>query len=125
MRDADILRLGAIDLVAQNPAPGRAMRKHRPPAILAFAAGGDTRDQHPVARLECRHGPANLLNDADTLVAENAPRLASRDITLEDVQVGTLLRISLIDARRLEQQDRSMRLTQTCTYFTPRRITVR
>ena len=40
-------------------------------------------------------------------------------------QPRKLLRISLIDARRPEQQDRSMRLTQTCTYFTPRRITVR
>src|SRR5271169_4634941 len=88
MRDADILRLRAVDLVAENPAAGRAMRKHRPPAILAFAAGRDTRDQHPVAWLECRHGPANLLNDADTLVAENAPRLASREVALEDVQVG-------------------------------------
>jgi hypothetical protein len=38
MRDADIFRLSAVDLVAENPPAGRAVRKHRPPATLAFAA---------------------------------------------------------------------------------------
>src|SRR5580700_11122811 len=100
MRDADILRLSTVDLVAENPAAGRAMRKHRAPAILAFAAGGDTRDQHPVTRLECRHGPANLVDDADTLVAENAPRLTRRDVSFEDVQVGAAnCRFSDLDDR--------------------------
>jgi hypothetical protein len=41
-----------------------------------------------VARFECRHGRPNLLDDADALMAENAAGLASRDVTLEDVQVG-------------------------------------
>ena len=60
MGNADIFRLGAVDRVAQNPAAGRAMRIHAPPAIFAFAAGGDAGDQNMVARLKSRHaGPAS------------------------------------------------------------------
>ena len=56
MRDADEFGLGAVDGVAENPAAGRAMRVHLLAAIVAFAAGGDAGDQHPVARLERRDG---------------------------------------------------------------------
>ena len=42
-----------------------------------------------VSRLECRHRRPDVLNDADALVTENATRLASWDVTLEDVQIGT------------------------------------
>ena len=41
-----------------------------------------------VSRLECRHRGPDLLDDADALMAENAARLTSRYVTLEDVQVG-------------------------------------
>ena len=39
MRRADIFRLGSVDLVAEDPAAGRAVRVHAAPAVLAFAAG--------------------------------------------------------------------------------------
>jgi len=41
-----------------------------------------------VSRLECRHRRPDLLDDADALMAEDAARLAGRDVALEDVQVG-------------------------------------
>ena len=41
-----------------------------------------------ISCLECRHRRANLLDDADALMAENAAGPASRDVALEDVQVG-------------------------------------
>jgi hypothetical protein len=37
--DADILGLGAVDLIAENPAASGAVGVHAAPAILAFAAG--------------------------------------------------------------------------------------
>ena len=39
MGDADIFGLGAVDLIAQDPAARRAMGVHPPAAVLAFAAG--------------------------------------------------------------------------------------
>ncbi len=45
-----------------------------------------------VSRLECRHRRPDLVDDADALMAENAARLAGRDVTLEDVQVGAAYR---------------------------------
>ena len=52
--DADKLGLRAVDVVAEDPAAGRAMRVHLLAAIVAFAAGADAGDQDPVARLEGR-----------------------------------------------------------------------
>ena len=75
---ADELGLGAVDRVAENPAAGRAVRKHLLAAIFAFAAGADAGDQNMVARFERRHGRSNLLDDADALMTENAAGLASR-----------------------------------------------
>jgi len=42
-----------------------------------------------VSGFECRHRRPNLLDDADALMAENAAGLASWDVTLKDVQVGS------------------------------------
>jgi hypothetical protein len=73
--NADELGLRAVDRVAEDPAAGRAMRVHLLAAIFAFAAGADAGDQHPVARLERRDGRADLVDDADAFVTENAARL--------------------------------------------------
>ena len=72
--DADELGLRAVDLVAEDPAAGRAVRVHQLAAIVAFAAGADAGDQHPVSRLERRDGRPDLLDDADALVAQDAAR---------------------------------------------------
>ena len=42
-----------------------------------------------IARLERRDGWPNLVDNANALMAQNAAGLASRDVTLEDVQVGS------------------------------------
>ena len=86
--NADELGLGAVDLVAEDPAAGGAVRVHQLPAIVAFAAGGDAGDQDAVSRLERGDGRPDLVDDADALMAENAARLTGRDVALEDVQVG-------------------------------------
>ena len=57
-------------------------------AIFTFTAGADAGDQDPVARFEGRDGRADFVDDADAFMTENAPRLAGRHVTLEDVQVG-------------------------------------
>ena len=57
-------------------------------AINAFAAGAHAGDENAISRLEHRDGRPDLVDDADALMAENAAGLASRDVTLEDVQVG-------------------------------------
>ena len=88
IRDTDELGLRAVDLVAEDPAAGRAMREHLLAAIFAFAAGADAGDQDMVSRFECGHGRPDLLNDADALMTQNATGRTSRDVTLEDVQVG-------------------------------------
>ena len=86
---ADEFSLRAVDAVAEDPAAGRAVRVHLLPAILAFAAGADAGDKNMISRLERRDGRANLVDDAYALMAQNAAGLASRDVTLEDVQVGS------------------------------------
>ena len=86
---ADELGLCAVDAVAEDPAAGGAVRVHLLPAIHAFATGADTGDEDMVSRLERRDGRPDLVDDAHALMAQNAARLASRDVTLEDVQVGS------------------------------------
>ena len=86
--NANELGLRAVDLVAENPAAGGAMRIHELSAIVAFAAGADAGDQDPVSRFERGDGRADLLDDADALVAENAAGLTGRDVAFEDVKVG-------------------------------------
>jgi hypothetical protein len=42
-----------------------------------------------IARFERRDGWPDLVNNANTLMAQNAAGLSGRDVTLEDVQVGS------------------------------------
>lgn len=88
VRVAHVLGLGAIDLVAEDPATGRAMRIHAAPAIFAASARRDARDQHMVAGVERGDAAADLFDDADALVPQDAPRSATRHVTLEDMQIG-------------------------------------
>ena len=87
MRDPHVLRLGAVDRVAENPATRSAMRIHPLPARLAFPARADARDEHAVAFAERRHLRTDSLDDADAFVAENPARRDRRHVALHDVQV--------------------------------------
>src|SRR5690606_3128843 len=80
--------LGAVDLVAENPSAGRAMRIHPAAAIVAATAGRDARDQDAIAGPERAHAAADGFDDADTLVAENPAGRAGRHVALEDVKIG-------------------------------------
>ena len=64
------------------------MREHLLPTIFAFSAGADAGNKNPVSRFECGHGSANILNNTDTLMTQNATGSTGRDVALEDVQVG-------------------------------------
>ena len=86
--NANKFRLGAVDLVAENPAAIDAMRVHATTAIVAFSAGRDARHDYAIAgvkRGDCR---ADLVDHADAFVTENAAGRAGRHVTLEDMQVG-------------------------------------
>src|SRR5271156_5826733 len=56
-------------------------------AISALPTRADARDQYALSRFERGHAWAYLVDDARTFMAENAPRLAGRDVALENVQV--------------------------------------
>ena len=63
-----------------------------------------------VARLERRDGRADLVDDADALMAENAAGLAGRHVALEDVQVGAAnCRFSDLDDRVGRRRDVRLR----------------
>ncbi len=87
MRDTHILRLGAVDLVAQDPAAGRAMRIHTAAAIFAATARGDAGDEHAVARMEHRHAGPNLLDRSGFLVTEDASRGGVWDVAFENMEI--------------------------------------
>jgi hypothetical protein len=89
MRDPHEFRLGAVDGVAQDPAPVAAMRVHALPAVVARSAGRDTGDDHAVAWTNGRHGGTHVNHDADALVPENPARRHTWQVALQDVQVGT------------------------------------
>ena len=87
MGSSHVLRLGAIDRVAEDPAARGAMGIHATAAVIAFAACRDARDQHAVAWAEDGHARAYEVNHANTFVPENSTRCASRNVTLQDVQI--------------------------------------
>ena len=87
VRDADVLGLGAVNRIPQQPAACGAVRVHAAPAVLARRARRDTRDEHLVARPEARDGATDLVDDADPLVAQHAAGRARRHVALADVQV--------------------------------------
>jgi hypothetical protein len=99
-RDAGVLRLQAVDQVAEDPAP--AAGAEAVPALLAEAAATarrDARDEDPVAGLDVRDGRADLDDRPDRLVAEDRPRHDLGHVSLEDVE------ISATDRRRVDADD--------------------
>lgn len=88
VRNSDKFGLGAVYRIAENPAAGRAVRIHLLSAIDAFAAGADAGNKHAVAGLEYRDGAADLVDNSDALMAQDAAGLAARQIALEDMKVG-------------------------------------
>jgi hypothetical protein len=88
MWNTHILRLGAVDPVAEDPAAVEAVRIHPLAAVLAAAAGGDTGDQHAVAGPEAADCRADGLHHADALMPEDRTRPAGRDVAFQNMQVG-------------------------------------
>jgi hypothetical protein len=89
MRDAHIFGLRAVDLVAEDPAAGGAMRIHALAAIFAFAASRDARDQDAVAGTETGDTGADAVHHPDAFVTENAAGLTRRHVPFENVQIGS------------------------------------
>src|SRR4029077_4285502 len=89
MGDPHEFRLRAVDGIAQDPATVAAMRVHALPAVVALSAGRDTGDDHTVAWTNGRHGGTHFHHDADALVPENPAGRHTREVALQDVQVGT------------------------------------
>ena len=88
-RDPHVLGLGAVDLVAEDPAAAaEALAVAALPAEAARAARRDARDEHPVADLDRLDAGADCLDRADRLVAEDPAVGHRRDVALEDVQIG-------------------------------------
>ena len=78
-RHPDVLGLGAVDHVAEDPAAAvQALAVAALAAVPAGAAGADAGDQHAVAGADAAHAVADLLDGADRLVAQDpalgAPR---------------------------------------------------
>src|SRR5580693_6683966 len=89
-RHADVLGLGAVDRVAEDPAAaGQALPVAGRTAVLACPARADAGDQHAVAGRERADAVADLVDGADRLVAQDPAVAHLRQVALEDVQVGT------------------------------------
>src|SRR5580704_13751394 len=91
---ADVLRLGAVDEVAEDPADAggalvvETVRGQLLVAVGACAARGDAGDDHAVSHGERAHRLADLGDGPGTFVPQNPPVGHRRDVPLEDVQVG-------------------------------------
>ena len=87
-RDPDVLGLGAVDLVAEDPAAAaEALAVAAFAAVAARPAGGDAGHEDPVADGDVLHPGADGLDGADGLVAEDPPVGDGGDVALQDVQV--------------------------------------
>jgi hypothetical protein len=99
-RRADEFRLRPVDPVAEYPSTVHTMGVHAAPAVVAGPAGGNTGDDDAVAWFECGDGGADLVDDANALMAKNAARRAGRNIAFQDMEV------SPADRRLCELDDR-------------------
>jgi hypothetical protein len=57
-------------------------------AEIALGASGNTRNNHFVANLKLGDSSANLFDDADAFMPENAPVNDDRHVSFQDVEVG-------------------------------------
>jgi hypothetical protein len=88
-RDAGVLGLDAVDQVPEDPAAAaQALAVLARAAEAAAAAGGDARQQHPVALTDRADARPGLQDRTDGLVAEDPARGDLGHVALEDVQVG-------------------------------------
>src|SRR5580693_8814787 len=89
-RHANILGLGAVNRVAENPAAaGLALPVAGLTAEPACPARTDAGDQHTVAGRERTDAVADLVDGPDRLVAQDPAAAHLRQVALENVQVGT------------------------------------
>ncbi len=89
-RHANVLGLGAVDRVAEDPAAaGLALPVAGLAAEPACPARADAGDQHTVARRERTDAVADLVDGPDRLVTQNPAVAHLRQVALENVQVGT------------------------------------
>ena len=72
MRNADVLGLGAVNLISKNPTAGFALRGHLLAAVMAGSAAGDAGDDYHLADGQVRNSGAESLDDADTFMADDA-----------------------------------------------------
>src|SRR6185437_3830296 len=89
VRDPDELGLGAVDLVAEDPAAELgALPVARLTAVPAAPAPADAGNQDTIARAQAAHAVAGLPDGPDGLVAQDPARLDRGHVALEDVQIG-------------------------------------
>ena len=88
MGNADILGLGPVNGIAQNPTAAGAMRIHAATTIVAFSAGRNAGNQHMIARLEARAGGAGAVDNADAFMAQNPPRCTAGNVALQNMKIG-------------------------------------
>ena len=94
LRDAHVLGLSSVDGVAQNPAAVPAMGIHASFAEVALQAGSDARDDDLVSNVKLRDARSDLLDYTNALVAENASIGHRRQISLQNVKIGSANRRS-------------------------------
>src|SRR5690606_37904581 len=88
-RAPHVLGLGAVDLVAEDPAAAvQALAVGALPAVAAGAPRADAGHEHLVADLHVPHAGPDLLDGAHGLVAEDAPVGHGGHVPLQDVEVG-------------------------------------
>ena len=114
-RDTDVLGLGAVDLVTEDPAAAaEALAVAALAAEAAGAARGDARHEHLVADLHVLHARSDLFDGADGLVTEDAAVGHRGHVALQDVQVGAA------DRHRVDANDRvGVRLQTSASALPP------
>lgn len=65
------------------------MRRHLLQTVSAHSTRRDSTDDDGVADLEAMNAGTNLINDADTLVAEHSANINSGNIALQDVKISS------------------------------------
>ena len=92
--DAHVLVLSSVKGVAQNPAVAPTMGIHASSAEVALQAASDARDYDLVSNVKLRDASSDLLDYTNALVAENASIGHHREISLQNVKIGSANRRS-------------------------------
>src|ERR1017187_1817124 len=89
MWDAYVFGLGSVEGVTQNPAAMSTVGIHAFSAEIALQAGSDARDDDLVSNVELRDASSDFFNDTNALMAKNAAIGHRREISLQNVKVGS------------------------------------